>query len=312
VTIALSVIVPATNAPPTLARAVSAIEAAMHTDLDELLVVTEGEHRSAARARNQGAVRARGDALVFVDADVIVHPDALARIRAAFAAHPHLGAVFGSYDATPACVGWTSTFRNVLHHHVHTSSGGPAVTFWAGLGAVRREIFLAHGGFDERRYPRPMLEDVELGLRLSAAGVSIVLDPAIQGTHVRSWTLPAMVRTDVRERGIPWTRLLLERRSLPATLNLGWTHRFSALTLVAATLTARRPRRSAALLAIFVALNSDLYRTLWRRHGWQQALAGIGLHALHHGSAMASLPLGLFAHVRRGGASPAPAPLDPE
>lgn len=310
-TVSLSIIVPATNGPPTLARAVAALEAAMRPDLDELLVVDGGDHGSAARARNDGAARARGDVLVFVDADVIIHPDALERVRSTFAVQPQLGAVFGSYDATPSCEGLTSTFRNVLHHHVHTSSRGPAVTFWAGLGAVRREVFLAHGGFDDWRYPRPMLEDVELGLRLSAAGVPIVLDPAIQGTHVRSWTLPAMVRTDIRDRGIPWTRLLLERRALPATLNLGWTHRFSALSLALAGLSVRAGRRrmGAALLAGFVGLNFDLYRTLWRRHGWRQALAGVGLHAIHHGSAIVSLPLGLLAHLRRGGASPAPEPL---
>jgi hypothetical protein len=41
------------------------------------------------------------------------------------------------------------------HEHVdravHVSSPGPAATFWAGLGAIRRDAFDAVGGFDEWR-----------------------------------------------------------------------------------------------------------------------------------------------------------------
>jgi transposase len=44
-----------------------------------------------------------------------------------------------------------SRFRNLLHHHTHTTHPGPACTFWAGCGAVRREPtgselpYLSHG-----------------------------------------------------------------------------------------------------------------------------------------------------------------------
>ena len=56
---------------------------------------------SASAARNAGVRRATGDVLVFVDADVKIHPDALTRVKAAFAACPELTAVFGSYDDSP-------------------------------------------------------------------------------------------------------------------------------------------------------------------------------------------------------------------
>ena len=84
-------------------------------------------------------------------------------------ADPGLVAVFGSYDDDPPADGAVSTFRNLLHHHVHQAAAGPASTFWAGLGALRRDAFLASGGFDERRYPASSVEDIELGMRLSAA-----------------------------------------------------------------------------------------------------------------------------------------------
>ncbi|MGH7896935.1 MAG: acetone carboxylase subunit gamma, partial [Candidatus Binatia bacterium] len=44
-----------------------------------------------------------------------------------------------------------SRFRNLLHRHVHQEGAGPATTFWAGLGAIRREAFERVGGFDALR-----------------------------------------------------------------------------------------------------------------------------------------------------------------
>jgi hypothetical protein len=82
--------------------------------------------------------------------------------------------------------------------------------------------FLAIGGFDTVRFPRPQIEDIELGYRLRDAGGRIVLDPTVQGTHLKQWTFWRMLRTDVIDRGIPWMRLLLERRGRTRTsLNTG-------------------------------------------------------------------------------------------
>ncbi|MDX6482586.1 MAG: hypothetical protein QOE95_357, partial [Gaiellaceae bacterium] len=179
----LSAIVPATNSPPTLGACRAALEAAVEAG-DEVIVVEEAGGPGPASARNAGADRAGGDVLVFVDADVVVHSDALDRIRRAFASDDALDALFGSYDDAPAADGLVSGFRNLLHHHVHQTSRGPATTFWAGLGAVRKAAFEAEGGFDAARYPEPSVEDIELGMRLVASGRRIELDPAIQGTHL--------------------------------------------------------------------------------------------------------------------------------
>ena len=180
-----------------------------------MLVVTDPS-LGASDARNAGAARATGDVLVFVDADVRVHPDALGRIRAAFDADPSLTALHGSYDDSPSHRSTVSAFRNLLHHHVHQANPGPAETFWTGLGAVRRDAFLAVGGFDAERYPHPSIEDIELGHRLVAAGGTLVLDPTVQGTHLKRWTLRSMVHTDFARRAVPW--IALQVRSAPAQL----------------------------------------------------------------------------------------------
>jgi GT2 family glycosyltransferase len=295
----LSAIVAATNRPATLDACLAAIRAAADTP-EELLVVDRPLGAGPSWARNDGAGRATGDVLVFVDADVAVHADVFRRVRAAFASDERLTAVFGSYDDSPAAPGVVSGFRNLLHHHVHQAGAGAAQTFWAGLGAVRRDAFLAAGGFDADGFPQASIEDVDLGLRLTDGGARIRLDPALQGMHLKRWGLGEMIRTDVFRRGAPWVALLARRRSVPAELNLGWRHRASAglvLGGLAAAL-ARRPLTAGAALGALVLLNRSFYALVARRRGRGDALAAVGLHAVHHLAAAVAVPVGLLAYVR--------------
>lgn len=293
--ITLTAVVPATKAPPTLPACLAAIRAADEPP-EQIVVATEGA--SPADARNAGARDATGDVLVFVDADVLPHADAFVRIRRAFGADPGLTALFGSYDDHPADPGVVSQFRNLLHHHVHHENAGPATTFWTGLGGVRRSAFADLGGFDPRL---DYMEDVELGLRIHRAGGRIVLDPAIQGQHLKVWTLLGMVRTDFVGRGIPWVEILLRHREASAALNLGWRHRASAAAslLIVFGILRRRPVLAAAGTTGLVALNRPFYRLLSERRGLAQAAVGVGLHAVHHVVGIAAVPAGVVRHLCR-------------
>ncbi len=294
----LTVVIPATDDPPTLPRCLAAL--ARCDEPHAVQVVTTPRGSGPAAARNAGVARGGGDIVVFVDADVEVHPDALRLLRARLDADPGLHAVFGAYDAEPAAPQLVSRFRNLLHHHVHASSPGPAETFWAGLGAIRREAFVAAGGFDAARFPRPSIEDVELGMRLCAGGGRIALDPAVRGTHLKRWTLRSMVRTDFAARGVPWVALALERGGAGSSLNLSWRHRaatVAALAMVAA-LVLRRPGVAAAALIAMIAANMSFYVLLGRRGGLRLALAGVPLHLLHHLTAALSVPAGAALHAR--------------
>lgn len=289
---------PATDAPPTLGRCLAALRAAAPQDA-EIIVVSEPPGAGPAAARNAGAARARGEILAFVDADVVVHPDALARLEAAFAGDPQPVAVFGAYDAQPEAPGLVSRFRNLLHHHVHASEPGEARTFWAGLGAVRRDAFEAVGGFDARRFPRPAVEDIDLGMRLRAAGGRILLDPAIQGTHLKAWTLRSMLSTDFARRGLPWARLMLERGERDPGLNLTPRRRLAAASALTAAAAAavRRPRLALGLAAASVAASAPFYSLLFRAGGPQLAAAGVPLHFAHHLAAGAAVGAALVAHL---------------
>lgn len=296
----LSVVVPATDAPGTLEDCIRAIETASDPP-EELIVVDTPRGLGPAAARNIGARRAVSDIVVFVDSDVLVHSDAFEQIRTAFSVDSTLTALFGSYDDDPRADGLVSDFRNLLHHHVHQTAAGPATTFWAGLGAVRRDDLLAVGGFDEENFPRPSIEDIDLGMRLLDRGARIVLDPELQGKHLKHWTLAEMIRTDFAARGVPWVNLLLRRGSSSTALNLGWRHRSTAaasLALVAA-LARRRLPSSAALAVLIILLNQSFYRVIFRQRGAAAALAALPLHVVHHLVGVAALPAGAARHLLR-------------
>lgn len=294
----LAVVVPATDDPASLGACLAALGNGGRVP-DELIVLRDPAGIGPAAARNLGAAEAGAEVIVFVDSDVEVHPDALERIAARFAADPSLDAVFGAYDDDPADPSLTSRYRNLLHHHVHASAAGEAETFWAGLGAVRREAFDAAGGFDANAFPEPSVEDIELGMRLRRRGARIVLDPKIQGRHLKAWTPRTMLATDFGRRGVPWSRLLLRSGSGSTALNLGWRQRASAAASVAllASLLARRPRFAAATLVANLALDRDLYALLARRGGPKLLVAGIGLHQVHQLTAVASVPAALALHL---------------
>lgn len=277
----LSVIVPAYRCGADLARC---LEAVLGNELPrsewELIVVDDGSPddtaavaarfadrvlstphgpKGPAAARNLGAAVASGDVLVFVDADVCIAHDALRRFQEVFSRYADVSAAFGAYDLTPAAASMVSRYRNLLHHYVHATNAGPATTFWAGCGAVRREAFASVGGFDAERYPRPQIEDIDLGYRLSNAGHRILLVPTIQGKHLKRWTWRGGLTTDFRDRGVPWMRLLLERKELARSGPLNLQMREKVLTaLTASTL---------PLLLLAIAFQS----------AWLAAFAGLSL-----------------------------------
>lgn len=327
----LSVIVPAYNCAPTLARVITSLAA---SDLPrgewELIVADDGSTDTETprvalmadrvvrvadgpggpgRARNDGAEAARGEVLVFVDADVCVSRTALRQFAELFRATPALGAAFGAYDLAPEAPGLVSQYRNLLHHYVHSTSPGPAVTFWAGCGAVRRTAFEATGGFDAVRYRRPQIEDIELGYRLSALGWPILLVPEIMGTHLKRWTFRGGVVTDFRDRGVPWMELILERKEVAAAGPLNLAIREKVFTVIAplgvVALLGGLVFRSwplalpgvAAVFAIIVG-NAALLAWFARERGWGFAARVVPLRLAYYTLNAVSAGWAVLGHLR--------------
>jgi glycosyltransferase involved in cell wall biosynthesis len=188
-------------------------------------------------ARNLGATHATGTYLWFVDSDVVVADDA-ARILLSTLVATGAAAVIGSYDDRPAAGNFLSQYKNLVHHYYHHRGKAQASTFWGGCGAVERELFLRLGGFDAKRFRYPSIEDIEFGYRIGDAGGRIVLEPRLQGKHLKEWRFVNLVHTEVFRRALPWTRLMLERKDVTNDLNLGWGERARAvlaLVTIAAT-----------------------------------------------------------------------------
>jgi GT2 family glycosyltransferase len=306
--IRLSIIVPVYNNPRDLHECLSALAASAGAS-SEIIVVDDGsttdETRSVAAragvtvlrlaknagpssARNCGVHHAHGEFLLFVDADIVVTPHAVQRVLHVFDTRPDVAAVFGSYDTGPRAKGLVSQYRNLLHHYVHQTGNPDASTFWAGCGAIRRDVFEKLGGFDEKHFPR-CIEDIELGYRLRQAGYRILLDKELQGTHLKRWTLRSVIRTDVRCRSIPWTRLILKRKTAPVDLNLKTGQRASvALVLIAGLCLLLAPLRlqmlawSAVALLGVILVNRNLYIFFLRQRGWIFTAGAIPLHFLYY------------------------------
>jgi len=272
-------------------------------------------------ARNRGVERARGECVVFLDADVVVRPDTLTRLAETMMTRSDVDAVFGAYCDEPEAAGVVSKYRNLLHHYTHAQEPGEAQTFWAGCGCVRRAVFVDVGMYDEWRFSRPQIEDVELGYRLSAHGHRILLQPEIQVTHLKRWTFRGMLKADFMDRGVPWARLLAEQRALlgPAaskakSLSLRAKEKsntfFVCLGLLLLAISVRPQNHllatlGALCLAIVVVRGLPLYSFFFRKRGLVFAICGVVLHMVYYLTAAVSVVWGALLAVVVGEPRPA-------
>jgi glycosyltransferase involved in cell wall biosynthesis len=262
-------------------------------------VVELPEQSGPARARNLGVSKALGGIVLFVDVDVIVTPGTVQRVSEFFGRNPDVAALFGSYDDEPEAAGFLSQYRNLFHHYHHQTSGSEAFSFWAGCGAVRKTVFDEVGGFDGERYAKPSIEDIEFGWRVRARGGRIILDKGLTVKHLKTWRFLNMLRTDIFQRAIPWSSLIMETGEVPRDLNLKASEKISsvlvALMLLSAFFTALAegeafgiPLASGALVLtlalfiVFVSLNLALYGFFMRKRGAGFMLKSIPLHMLYY------------------------------
>lgn len=253
----ISVVIPTRNGARTLGACLEALRASTCPPL-EIIVVDDAstddsggiarrfgcrvirvdENIGAARAKNRGARAAHGEILFFTDDDVIVGRETLARLVENFA-DARVAGVVGLLDRQIPFDDFASNLKNLWMRFTYERLPRERIgLFYTSVAAIRREIFLALGGFDENYRGASITEDTEFGQRVWLAGHNIILDPRVVVTHCKHYTLREVLRTDfLRARALMLMRLRKWGQpfytSVPLFYQLGVPILFAALACLA-------------------------------------------------------------------------------
>jgi len=136
---------------------------------------------SPAQARNRGAGQARGEVLVFTDADCLPRPDWLAALAERFG-DPAVTVVGGGVAFDRQNYWMFADNLSMFYDYLAEHPPGERRQLPSLNLAIRRELFEAVGGFDER-YPRPSGEDADLTIRLRKLGHCLRFEPRAVVIH---------------------------------------------------------------------------------------------------------------------------------
>lgn len=194
----VSFIIPVLNGEKDIARCLLSIRAQLLSSEDyEVLVIDNGStdrtHQivqdlgfsiqvipgvSVAALRNRGAKLARGNYLAFVDADVELMPCWLQNGLAAFGDRQVVAA--GCFPRAPQPATWVQQAWETHQRGDQWKRSGKPVAWLPSMNiVVRRDIFLAIGGFSEQL---ETAEDVDLCYRIGQHG-TILCAPAMEAIH---------------------------------------------------------------------------------------------------------------------------------
>jgi GT2 family glycosyltransferase len=303
----ISVIIPVHNGGESFRQCLSSLaESAIAPD--EIIVVSDADtdgswlvaqefgakvirmpvNRGPAKARNLGASVASSDILYFIDADVVISRNAISQVKKAFENNSELAALIGSYDDEPGASNFLSQYKNLFHHYTHQIGNEEAFTFWGACGAIRRQVFVSLGGFDET-YRRPSIEDIELGYRIGRAGYKIKLFKDLHVKHLKNWGFVSLLKAEIFYRALPWTELILRQRQLDNDLNLGTSSRLSVILIYAILTSLILSFRwsgfvvlTAVLSLIMLWLNFAVYRFFYAKRGLGFTLRVIPWHWFYY------------------------------
>ncbi|AFY96582.1 glycosyltransferase [Chamaesiphon minutus] len=302
----VSIVIPVYNGGESFQKCLSSLKQFIPPEMEVVVVVdggTDGSERLArsfgakvatfetaggpARARNRGAQVATGDVLLFLDADVTIHADTLPQVLKIFEDRSDVTALIGSYDDAPGAPNFLSQYKNLFHHYTHQNGAPEASTFWGACGAIRREVFLELGGFDEN-YRYPSVEDIDLGYRLKKAGYRIELCKTILVKHLKCWQPINLLRAEFFYRALPWTELIWRDRQFVNDLNLKISSRISiifAYCLLLALVTAFVWIQAVAIAMVFglalLSINWPVYQFFYQQRGWWFACGTVFWHWLY-------------------------------
>jgi glycosyltransferase involved in cell wall biosynthesis len=202
----LSVIIPTANRRAVLGRTLSCLAAQRGAGSFETIVVDDGstdgtadvvaaaattlpgelhvlrqENRGPSAARNNGLRVANGRISLFLGDDTWPRDDLVQRHARFHEEHPEpelalLGHVEWAPEAGPSPLMQWIDEQGIQFAHRFFETRVPGAHFYTSNVSVKTAFLRDQGGFDET-FPDAALEDTELGLRLEAAGMSLLYDP---------------------------------------------------------------------------------------------------------------------------------------
>jgi hypothetical protein len=101
----------------------------------------------------------------------------------------------------------------------------------------------------------------------------MILDANLTVKHLKRWSFTGLVKTDILDRGVPWTELILRDKSLPNDLNIQLSQRVSvALVYLLIAIAAAGAVLTGAsfvlplLALLFLILSAFEAETTWRKN----------------------------------------------
>jgi glycosyltransferase involved in cell wall biosynthesis len=249
----VSVVIPARDEARTLGRTLDAVFAQEVPGVEiEVLVVDDGSQDATAAvasgtgarvlrlgpgdrggspgaARNRGAAAATGDPVVFLDADCAPAPGWLETLLAAHEAGEVV--VGGALEAPPGLPASARCDHYCGSYYVHPARpAGYVPNHTPANLSVRREAFLAGGGFAERLPLADGHEELPWQARLARRGTRIRFEPGAVVFHHNRAGLGNLLRRHYR-----WGYSALEGKAATGACRWPWLYRRPSL-LVAASI----------------------------------------------------------------------------
>ncbi len=160
------------------------------------------ENSGPATARNKGINLSKGKYVLFLNDDAVCEPHLLA-------VHLHFHKQFEKINVKSAVLGRfdylnddiDKLFMNLLHKstlifaysEMQSNNLYPWNYFWTCNLSILRDAVIDAGMFDEN-FREPMMEDVELGLRLSLHGYNVFFTEQAITTHHHTITIDSFIR----------------------------------------------------------------------------------------------------------------------
>ncbi len=173
-------------------------------------VIRMEKNGGPARARNRGVKEAKGDIIFFLDSDVIVLDGTVREVKDYFEKKSGASCVIGVCATEPLNHGFVPKYMAMFEYiHLLGARGNKVSVFAPRCGAIKKELFLRAGGYDES-YRGADVEDFELARRIIRID-TIMLNPDMLVRHQFVNNVGEAVRNYFK-RAVMWLHLFLKDR----------------------------------------------------------------------------------------------------